>query len=57
MDENKLEFTSGLIDTAVAYDLIGLLGVLLYVGSYSALQLGRIDGNSLCYCVLNLDYS
>ncbi len=53
MDNIKMEFNSGLIDTAVAYDLVGLLGVLLYVGSYSALQLGRMDGNSLRYCVLN----
>ncbi len=35
------------------YDVIGLLGVLFYVASYSALQFGKLDGNSIYYCVLN----
>ena len=35
------------------YDSIGLLGVCFYIGSYSALQFGRIDGNSITYCLLN----
>ncbi|OED36588.1 hypothetical protein AB833_26615 [Chromatiales bacterium (ex Bugula neritina AB1)] len=34
-------------------DIAGLLGVLLYIGSYMALQLGYLDGNSLKYSVLN----
>ncbi len=49
----KMELTSRMIDNAGLYDLVGLAGVLLYVGSYGALQLGRLDGNSISYCVLN----
>lgn len=35
------------------FDTIGLLGVLFYVGSYAALQLGWLDGSSLPYSLLN----
>ena len=35
------------------YDVVGLLGVLFYVTSYSALQFGKLDGNSVYYCILN----
>lgn len=35
------------------YDIIGLLGVAFYVASYSALQFGKLDGNSINYCILN----
>lgn len=35
------------------YDIIGLLGVVFYVASYSALQFGKLDGNSINYCILN----
>jgi hypothetical protein len=43
-----LELVSGNI-----YDIIGLLGVAFYVVSYSALQFGKLDGNSINYCMLN----
>ena len=33
---------------------IGLMGFALYMASYFLLQIGRIDGNGLVYCVLNL---
>ena len=35
------------------YDVVGLLGVVFYVASYSALQFGKLDGNSAFYCILN----
>ena len=35
------------------YNAVGMIGVVLYVGSYSALQLGKLDGNSIQYCLLN----
>ena len=35
------------------YDAVGLLGVCFYIASYSALQFGKLDGNSVAYCVLN----
>ncbi len=35
------------------YNAAGMVGVVLYVGSYSALQLGKLDGNSILYCLLN----
>ncbi len=34
-------------------DLIGLLGVALYVCAYAALQWGKLHGNSVWYSVLN----
>ncbi|OED42800.1 hypothetical protein AB833_05565 [Chromatiales bacterium (ex Bugula neritina AB1)] len=48
-----MEFTGLLSHEQFLYDMIGLLGVLCYVCSYGALQLGRIDGNSLQYCIAN----
>lgn len=36
------------------YETAGLLGVVLYLGSYAALQLGLIRGNSRTYTLLNL---
>lgn len=35
------------------FDVAGLVGVLIYVGSYSALQFGKLDGNSIHYCLCN----
>ena len=35
-------------------DTIGLLGVAFYLGSYAALQFGRLDGSSAVYTGLNL---
>ncbi|MEM7257476.1 MAG: hypothetical protein AAF404_08815 [Pseudomonadota bacterium] len=35
------------------FDVAGLIGVFVYVGSYTALQFGRIDGNSIQYCLCN----
>ncbi len=39
--------------TSNIYDSIGLLGVCFYIASYSALQFGKLDGNSVSYCLLN----
>lgn len=33
---------------------LGLVGFALYMGSYFALQIGRIDGNGLTYAIANL---
>lgn len=33
---------------------IGLIGFALYMMSYFLLQVGRLDGNGMVYCVLNL---
>lgn len=41
------------IDSEVFYNVVGLIGVVLYVGSYSALQFGKLDGNSMQYCLYN----
>lgn len=35
------------------HDLIGNLGVALIVGAYLALQLGRVDGQSAGYAIVN----
>ena len=35
------------------HDLVGNLGVLLIVGSYFWMQLGRISGQSMVYSLLN----
>lgn len=35
------------------YNVIGMLGAGLYIGSYSAVQFGKLDGNSIHYCVWN----
>ena len=42
-----------LLDLLPAFDLIGLLGVVVYIASYGSLQLGKLDGNSLLYTLLN----
>ncbi|MEM7258591.1 MAG: cyclic nucleotide-binding protein [Pseudomonadota bacterium] len=41
------------VDAIPLHDALGLLGVVFYIGSYAALQLGRLDGNSLSYAILN----
>ena len=33
---------------------IGLLGFALYMTSYFLLQIGKLDGNGVTYCVFNL---
>ena len=35
------------------YDAVGNFGVVLIVGSYLALQLGKLDGRGLTYALLN----
>lgn len=35
------------------YDLVGLIGVMLYVVAYMGVQTGLIDGNRLLYTCLN----
>lgn len=35
------------------YDAVGNLGVVLIVGSYLALQLGRLDGRGVHYSLIN----
>lgn len=47
--EPLLEF----LNAGIFYNAAGMIGVLLYVGSYSALQFGKLDGNSIVYCLLN----
>ena len=42
-----------MITNSTLFDAVGLLGVLFYIGSYGALQLGRINGHSLLYSGLN----
>lgn len=37
-----------------SYNAIGLLGVFLYVGSYSAMQLGLLKVTNSLYSLLNL---
>jgi predicted membrane protein len=41
------------LERELLFDAAGLLGVLIYVCSYSALQFDKLDGNSLQYCLLN----
>lgn len=41
------------LDSEVFYDVVGLIGVVLYVASYGALQFGKLDGNSIQYCMYN----
>lgn len=36
-----------------ALDLVGLIGVSLYVVAYSGVQLGQVNGNGLLYACLN----
>lgn len=36
------------------HDTVGILGVIFYLGSYAALQLGLIQGQSYVYAVLNI---
>ena len=42
-----------MIDNSTLFDVVGLLGVLVYISSYGALQLGRLNGHSLLYSALN----
>lgn len=42
-----------MIANSTLFDVVGLFGVLFYIGSYGALQLGRINGHSLLYSGLN----
>jgi hypothetical protein len=39
---------------AAAFEVMGFLGVTLYLGSYAALQTGRIRGAGYTYALLNL---
>ncbi len=38
-----------IFDTSLAFRFLGILGFLLYVGTFTALQLRWIDGNSITY--------
>ncbi|MEM9146075.1 MAG: hypothetical protein AAGC57_07725 [Pseudomonadota bacterium] len=42
-----------LIPSVSAFDAVGLIGVLLYVGAYSGVQVGQIDGNGLVFTAMN----
>lgn len=42
------------LDTAGMFRTLGVFGFLLYIGSFAALQLRVIDGNSMLYTLLNL---
>lgn len=48
-----MEMTTVLVNDLQIQDVAGLLGVIFYFCSYGALQLGRLDGNSMKYSVLN----
>ena len=48
-----MELLSDFWNDGFFYNAVGIVGVVLYVGSYSALQLGKLDGNSIQYCLLN----
>lgn len=37
-----------------AFDLLGFVGVVFYLGTYGALQFGLIRGSSIAYCLGNL---
>lgn len=53
MDNQLTRNAIEVIANSTFYDVVGLFGVLFYVGSYGALQLGRINGNALLYSGLN----
>lgn len=38
---------------SAAFATIGLVGAALYLGSYAAVQIGRMDGNGTAYTVAN----
>ncbi len=42
------------METQHAYEIIGLIGFVLYMVSYWLLQLGRLNGNGYCYATLNI---
>ena len=42
------------VDLQGMFQTFGVFGFLLYIGSFAALQLRLIDGNSLTYTLANL---
>ena len=48
-----MELLAELWHAGFLYNVAGMIGVVLYVGSYSALQFGKLDGNSIVYSLLN----
>lgn len=48
-----MEFSYFTSNRELLFDVAGMAGVLIYVGSYAALQFGRLDGNSIQYCLCN----
>jgi len=48
-----MEMSTAVVSDLLILDAVGLLGVFFYLWSYGALQLGRLDGNSLKYSILN----
>ena len=42
------------VDLQGMFRTIGVFGFVLYIGSFAALQLKMMDGNSLSYTLLNL---
>lgn len=38
----------------LGYDSVGLIGVILYISSYAALQLGLLQGSGYTYTLMNL---
>ncbi|MCF1708341.1 cyclic nucleotide-binding domain-containing protein [Tabrizicola sp. J26] len=55
-----MESLSGLrnwFETATLLDLLGVTGVLIYVGAYLCLQLGLLKGDGFAYPALNLTAS
>jgi paired small multidrug resistance pump len=49
----KRNWTVRLMSGYAWHDLVGNLGVLMILGSYFALQVGRIDAKSVGYSALN----
>ena len=45
------------LETATMLDLLGVAGVLIYVGAYLCLQLGLLKGDGFAYPALNLTAS
>lgn len=49
-----MEFTTDLVETTTLLRSIGVLGFLLYMAGFAALQFEVLDGNNVGYCVINI---
>ena len=48
-----MEWLISFLEYKIFYTVVGMIGVALYVASYTALQFGKLDGNSIQYCLCN----